>query len=108
MSKDLETMRKDGKLGFVERPYREAFDGEIEFLGDFDLVNCRGLNISEEGIAFQMDEPMTFKMRFKRDGKSYDQQAKLVWAQPLDNRKGYQMGFEFEGGKGGFEPELED
>ena len=76
------------------RPYRAEFDADIEFIGDFDIVQARGINISNGGICFEILEPLSFDMRFDCQGEERIRSANLAWMKSDTDNK-YQLGFEF-------------
>jgi hypothetical protein len=67
---------------------------EIESIADFDLIRAHGVNLSETGIAFEVDQPPAFEMRFKMEGRVRTHGAQLMWMkrQPEGN---YRFGFRF-------------
>jgi len=73
---------------------RVALDADIEFMGDFDIVQARGINISEGGICFSVKEDLPFEIRFERDGQLETRRAHFVWAKRLETG-GYHLGFKF-------------
>ena len=80
----------------VSRPERVPMDGDIEFIADFDLLQAKGINISEGGIAFEITGGLPFEMRFKVKGQDQTFQAELVWMKRLPSG-GYRMGLKFIG-----------
>ena len=94
---------KPDKSQVVSRPHREPLDTDIEFIGDFDILEAKGINISEGGIAFEIAGGLPFEMRFKVEGRERDYRAELVWMKRLPGG-GYRMGLKFvePGGKQGF------
>ena len=73
---------------------RAQFDADIEFIGDFDVVQAKGVNISQGGICFEINGPLAFDMRLDLQGAGGIRRANLLWMKSRrDNR--YQLGFEF-------------
>ena len=67
---------------------------KIEFIGDFDVLVAKGINISDGGICFETRECFPFEMKFEWDGELHRRRGKLVWIERLDEG-GYRLGFEF-------------
>lgn len=78
----------------MERPPRLPLNADIEFIGDFDVVRARGVNISSEGICFEVDGELPFEMRFERNGKKESRRAHCIWLRRLPTG-GYQFGLKF-------------
>jgi len=76
------------------RPNRAEFDADIEFIGDFDIVQARGINISSGGICFEISAPLSFDMRFNCQGDECIRNAHLVWMKSASDDR-YQLGFRF-------------
>ena len=93
---DRETMvrRNCEQAGQPHRAQRRELDAEIEFIGDFDLVSARGVDISEGGICFEVGEGFPFEMQFQWDGEEHRHRARLVWMKRLEDGS-YRCGFEF-------------
>lgn len=76
------------------RSLRVPLETEIELIADFDLLQARGVNLSETGIAFQTVHPLFFEMRFQYQGRVRRERARLVWMQT--GQKGQSLlGLEF-------------
>lgn len=78
----------------LERPLRLPLDADVEFMGDFDVLRARGVNISEEGICFEVHEDLPFEMRFDLHGKTQTRRAHCVWVKRLP-AGGYHFGLRF-------------
>ena len=93
---DSETMKKENSEPTEQprRAQRRELDAEIEFIGDFDVVSARGVDISKSGICFEMEEGFPFEMQFRRDGEKHRHRARLVWMKRLEDGS-YRFGFEF-------------
>ncbi|ERP39385.1 PilZ domain-containing protein [Chitinivibrio alkaliphilus] len=63
-----------------DRAPRKKLDRPVEFIIDADVIAAQGLNISETGISFETEEPITIVMRLKDRDKS-EYRAELIWAQ---------------------------
>ena len=79
---------------YPDRPPRVELDADIEFMGDFDIVQAKGINISEGGICFAVKDDLPFEIRFERQGKWETRRAHFVWAKRLSSG-GYHLGFKF-------------
>lgn len=77
-----------------ERPPRRALETDVEFMGDFDVLRAKGVNISEEGICFEVQEDLPFEMRFDLHGKPQTKRAHCVWVRRLPTG-GYHFGLRF-------------
>jgi hypothetical protein len=76
------------------RPKRDELVADIEFIGDFDIVQAKGVNISSGGICFEIASPLSFDMKFNLQGKEYTRGAKLMWMKA--NTDGtFQLGLKF-------------
>ena len=96
LESEIVGLRQKGgnSAGFQERAPRVELDADIEFMGDFDIVQARGINISEGGICFAVKEDLPFEMRFELEGKLETRRAHFVWAKRLPTG-GYHLGFKF-------------
>ncbi len=93
---EIAALRKQGggKQVMQERAPRVPLDADIEFMGDFDIVQAKGVNISEGGICFSVKEDLPFEIRFERNGCLETRRANFVWAKRLETG-GYHLGFKF-------------
>lgn len=83
-TKDLETGAKDDlEIIINNRPKRKELRTNIEFIADFDIVEAKGVNISEGGISFELYEDLPFEMRFDYNGAPQFHRANLVWITKL-------------------------
>lgn len=78
----------------MPRQLREPLATPIEFIGDFDIVEAHGINISEGGMCFEIKAGLPFEMRFEHQGKTYQKRGQLAWIKKLENGT-YQFGFMF-------------
>ena len=83
-----------GPDGRARQDQRMLIRTQIELIGDFDIVRARGVDLSEGGIGFELDDDLPFEMRFTLDGRVYQKRARLVW---VDRRAkgGIRLGLEF-------------
>lgn len=77
-----------------ERAPRTEINTSIEFIADFDVVEAKGINLSESGICFELNEDLPFEMQFSLEGKTHRHRARLVWARRLC-KGGYRFGLQF-------------
>jgi len=75
---------------------RQRLETKIEFIGDFDLVQARSVDLSREGICFEVDEFLIFEMAFEVDGERRRHRAQLIWMDRHSRGRGYRMGFKFD------------
>ena len=87
---------KKSSQEIVPRLERLPLDGDIEFIGDFDILQAKGINISEGGIAFEIEGGLPFEMRFQAEDETKTYRAELVWMKRLPHG-GYRMGLKFVG-----------
>ena len=64
---------------------RKKFDSEIEFIINEDVVKAHSVNISERGIQFVTEKPLTIELRFLIDGREIQRRARLCWAKQHDD-----------------------
>lgn len=76
------------------RLQRKELQTGIQFIGDFGLLKARGVDLSEGGICFEVDEDIPFDMEFELDGDTHQHRARLVWMKRLPNGHS-RFGFEF-------------
>ncbi len=81
-------------IALQERRPRYPLQAKIEFVGDFDIVNARGVNISDGGICLRLADDLPFEMQFEHDGRTVRRRAHLVWLKRHDS-DGYHSGFKF-------------
>lgn len=89
----------------VFRQPRREFNGAIEFIADFDIIEARGVNISEGGICFEIDEDLPFEMQFRHAKTLHRHRAYLIWVKRLPGG-GYRFGLKFAGAEEGTEPQF--
>lgn len=76
------------------RSNRKPIRTHVEFIADFDVIEATGINISEGGICFAIEEDLPFEMRFEMDGQVHQHRGHLVWVR-RDPDAGYQFGLMF-------------
>ena len=94
---ELETLKSSKKSGsetLENRAPRHEIRTHIEFFADFDVIEARGINISEGGICMELDEDLPFEMRFELNGRMHQHRAHLVWVK-RSSRGGYLLGLMF-------------
>lgn len=82
-----------------QRSKREPFHAGIECIGDFDILNAEGIDLSDGGICFELSAPLPFEMRFETTEEDGDKtpeehRAHLVWIRELDEGR-FRLGFRF-------------
>ncbi len=86
-----EQLADDGK---PQRSDRNEFSTSIQFIGDFGLVDAKGLDLSDGGIGFEIEEDIPFDMEFEFEGQMHQHRANLVWMRRLANGAS-RFGFQF-------------
>ena len=98
--KELKVMRErlseleEKQITPTQRANRESIYTNIEFIGDFDIIEAKGINISEGGICFLLNDPLAFEMRFELNGSIERHRGQLKWVKKVEN-EGYHYGFKF-------------
>jgi hypothetical protein len=82
----------------TQRQPRTPLDSDVELIADFDLVEAKGINISEGGLAFELPTGLPFEMRIKKGGHNGAFKAELVWMKRLPDGA-YRMGLKFAEGQ---------
>ena len=80
--------------GDATRPERSQLQTSIQFIGDFGLVEAKGLDLSEGGIGFEIEQDIPFDMEFEIDGELHQHRARMVWMQRLADGRS-RFGFQF-------------
>ena len=80
--------------GDATRPERSQLQTSIQFIGDFGLVEAKGLDLSEGGIGFELEQDIPFDMEFEIDGELHQHRARTVWMQRLPDGRS-RFGFQF-------------
>jgi len=76
------------------RPERSQLQTSIQFIGDFGLVEAKGLDQAEGGIGFELEQDIPFDMEFEIDGELHQHRARMVWMQRLADGRS-RFGFQF-------------
>lgn len=76
------------------RSTRNEIKTAIQLIGDFGLVEAKGLDLSDGGIGFELEDDIPFDMEFEVDGNLHQHRAHMVWMQRLDNGRS-RFGFQF-------------
>ena len=66
----------------------------IEFIGDFDVVQAQGIDLSEGGVCFGTADGLPFEMRIELDGEVHLHRAHLIWMQQQAHGT-YRFGLKF-------------
>jgi hypothetical protein len=73
---------------------RKKLKADIEFIGDFDLIKAKAVNISESGICFKTSANLPFEMRYQYNGQTVSRRAHLIWLKH-EKKSGYNFGLKF-------------
>lgn len=73
---------------------RIPLDARISFIGEFDIVEAMGVNLSAGGICIEMKDDMYYEMKFENEGSEISRRARLVWSRRLE-KGGCRLGLEF-------------
>jgi len=76
------------------REKREVITTQIEFIGEFDILEAKGINISEGGVCFLISDPLAFEMKFISGEKAERHRGHLVWVKKVDG-EGFHLGIKF-------------
>ncbi len=87
-----EAGRRDGDLR--PRAPRERLAADIELIADCDVIEARGINVSDTGICFEIKHDLPFEMQYEFGGEKRRQRAHLVWIKRLTDG-GYRLGLKF-------------
>ena len=77
-----------------ERASRSPLKTEIEIVGDFDILEAIGVDISDTGICFELKKQLFFDMRFMQGERLVEKRARLVWVKYVDDERA-RLGFHF-------------
>ena len=75
-------------------PVQKDMRTHIEFVAGFDIIEARGLNVSDAGVCFETDEDLSFEMHFQVNGEVCYHRAHLVWLERVPDG-GYRFGLMF-------------
>ena len=76
------------------RSTRNEIETAIQLTGDFGLVEAKGLDLSDSGIGFELEDDIPFDIEFEVDGDLHQHRAHMVRMQRLDNGRS-RFGFQF-------------
>jgi TolA-binding protein len=76
------------------RQPRKEIKADIEFIGDFDLIRAKAVNISASGICFKTSANLPFEMRYQHNGQTISRRAHLIWLRH-EKKNGYNFGLKF-------------
>ena len=91
------TTKLEGRIKpLKERAPRQPLHSKIELVGDFDILEAEGVDISESGICFELKTPLYFDMRFvcDEDGTCVEKCARLIWVKQ-EGKGRSRLGFSF-------------
>jgi hypothetical protein len=94
LSNELNSIKNASGNKKLTRSPRVELGADIEFIGDFDIVNATGIDISDGGLCFELSAPLPFDMRFEHKEEDHSYRANLAWMRQLPDGK-YRFGFEF-------------
>ena len=69
----------------VQREPRTPLRTPIELIGDFDILEADGVNISNGGICFELSSPLVFEMQYRINDEHFRHRAELRWVSRLNN-----------------------
>lgn len=76
------------------RQPRRQIKADIEFIGDFDLIKAKAVNVSDGGICFKTSANLPFEMRYQHNGQTVSRRAHLIWLKH-EKKGGYNFGLKF-------------
>ena len=76
------------------RSRRRDLQTQIQVLGDFSMLQARGVNVSDDGICFELMYDLPFEIQFDVDGQMRQYRAHLMWMRQLSDGRN-QFGFKF-------------
>ena len=77
-----------------QRPQRSELSTSIRFIGDFGLLEAKGIDLSDGGICFEVEGEIPFDLEFEHDGKTQQHRAHIVWMHRLPDGRS-RFGFQF-------------
>ncbi len=93
LQKTIAAAQTKQKMANPRQP-RKKLKADIEFIGDFDLIKAKAVNISDSGICFKTSSNLPFEMRYQHDGQTVSRRAHLIWLKH-ENKNGYNFGLKF-------------
>jgi len=93
LQKTIATAQKKPATLMPRQP-RKKLKADIEFIGDFDLIKAKAVNISEGGICFKTSANLPIEMRYQYNGQTVSRRAHLIWLKH-EKKSGYNFGLKF-------------
>lgn len=90
----LEALEEKSSVKSTARHPRVKLNAPIEFIGHFDTVQAKGINFSEGGICFELNEALPFDLCFAHEGETHKRCAHLIWMKRFPDG-GYRFGLQF-------------
>ena len=90
----LEALEEKSTVTSTARHPRVKLNAPIEFIGHFDTVQAKGINFSEGGICFELNEALPFDLCFVHEGATQKRCAHLIWMKRFPDG-GYRFGLQF-------------
>jgi len=90
----MEKEKTESRKELIRRQERKDIRTNIEFITDFDIVDARGIDISEGGISFELYEELPFELRFELENRLHHYRANLVWVKRIPEG-GFRFGLMF-------------
>jgi hypothetical protein len=97
LEEDLERLDADADEGWEllnPREERAPYDGVISFTGEVENVLAHGVDLSEGGVCFEVQQDLDFTLRMMLGDDDTRRKAKLAWAQRMGDGR-TRFGFEF-------------
>ncbi|MEZ4527197.1 MAG: PilZ domain-containing protein [Desulfobacterales bacterium] len=91
---EMEREKAESRRQLIQRQERKGLRANIEFITDFDIVDARGIDISEGGISFELYEELPFELRFELENRLHHYRANLVWVKRIPEG-GFRFGLMF-------------
>ncbi len=57
-------------------------------------VEVKGVNLSDGGMCFDVDNALIFDLKFEHEGKVHMRNARLIWMERLSEER-FRLGFKF-------------
>ena len=86
--------RQTDPVAEAPRAPRGAVHMPIAFAGDFSLVKAQGVDLSEGGVCFEVQDDLLFEMEFELEGEVHRHKARVVWMKRLEDGRS-RWGFQF-------------
>ena len=82
------------EAGAPSRSRRRDLQTQIQVLGDFSMLQARGVNVSDDGICFEVMYDLPFEIQYEVEGETRQHRAHLMWMRQLEDGRN-QFGFKF-------------